>query len=584
MKATRLRGLGVGVLQGGFVIRGLAIVLACQLSGSLCLGKTKVVVLPVVAIGADVPESVAEALTLALREDLGRSAELEVALARRPVEVASAAARTTRLEVYRAALAELEEGERQSERLRYPQAIAALDKSIAGLVAAPEFIENYDRLVNAYLLLAVAYFSRGQQSPGTAALEQLVRLRPDMQLDAGRYPPVFVNTFEDVRARLLARSRGSLVVTSAPPGARVELNGVGLGETPLVIDEIAPGENDLVVRGTSGAVGKTVVVDEGAVVEQHATLGGSSNFADAYTASVSGNVFDDAVRQLARRIAREQGGEYALCGAAARSSDGYAVAFYLGTTRTSQWAALESVTVDADLLSASLELHRVTRGLLAKRKAWKGDASGETAVFMPERSVRPLASSGSLPHVAFVTSGRAGPSDATARALEAGAPSARGPIMAEERTPVAASPPPSPPRPARLAIAADESHGGAPPQPAVASARPTLPDLFVRAREGSTESTARASTSGKGPVTPTPDLFLPSVSSTRAAPVGAMAAGPAGATPAVATEAGGASTRLWQQWWFWSAVVAGAAVVGGGTYIYLSVRAPTSATVYAVWR
>ena len=80
-------------------------------------------------------------------------------------------------------------------------------------------LTDFEQLVDAYVLLAVSYFRRGQDQQGTDVLEQVARLKPDLALDAKQYPPLFLTTFDKARERALSRTRGSIRVTSAPLGA-----------------------------------------------------------------------------------------------------------------------------------------------------------------------------------------------------------------------------------------------------------------------------------------------------------------------------------------------------------------------------
>jgi hypothetical protein len=67
-------------------------------------------------------------------------------------------------------------------------------------------------------------------------------------------------------------SRGSLILTSAPPGARVLIDGQPVGQTPLTLDDVIPGRRVVTFVAEQGTVRRTVRVEAGRSAEVDVTV------------------------------------------------------------------------------------------------------------------------------------------------------------------------------------------------------------------------------------------------------------------------------------------------------------------------
>ncbi len=610
--------------------RSAAIVFVSIFGAAVALGKSKVVVFPVVPLAGEVDAGPAREMSEALVDELKGSDNIEVVIGSEPAAAVSAEAsgrRPTKSDnAYRVALRELADGARQAQRLRFPQAIRALTQGIAGLTDNLDLLEDYRQLVDAYVLLAVAHFRRGQQAAGTDVLEDVARLVPDLELDPAQYPPVFLNVFADVQKRALERPRGSLHVTSAPAGAKVFLNGKPMGTTPLLIEEVIPGANHLVVRLDDAAWGRVVKVTEGRTTEQHANLGAGGPDAPLTLGdAMAANRLDREARATARRLGREQGGDYVLLAVIGKGKGVYAVGSVLGSTRNGKWETLAPAAPDFDMLSTAIEAHNIARDVAAKVVNFDSNVNEAVVPFIAGKAMRSPTHGKGLPeqHATFVKTGlptaRAARQPVVASGEGTPAPS-RAPVESAATAPARREPPPvtdtsrepvSLPAVASRMPAKEERHDSTPkedskavptsqPASAAAARRPVgknaagfAPELAAIPLEAPPpKKKAEAAAPRRGPVVgaetgidkPEKGDLGESIAAVEAAKGGS---GPLAASPPadLAAEAGGGIGPLWEKWWFWTGVGVAAVGLGAGSYLlFFNDFEPTSARVSAQWQ
>lgn len=97
-----------------------------------------------------------------------------------------------------------------------------------------------------------------------------------------RYAPSLLNNLSE-RARSATttasaptapahRTTGGLKIDSTPPGARILVDGTDRGNTPIELDEIAPGKHVVVLESNMGTVQRTVTVTAGLVAEVNESI------------------------------------------------------------------------------------------------------------------------------------------------------------------------------------------------------------------------------------------------------------------------------------------------------------------------
>ncbi len=97
-----------------------------------------------------------------------------------------------------------------------------------------------------------------------------------------RYAPMLLKTLSERTQRATTtatapaapthRTTGGLKIDSTPPGARILVDGTDRGNTPIELDDIAPGKHVVVLESNVGTVQRTVTVTAGLVAEVHESI------------------------------------------------------------------------------------------------------------------------------------------------------------------------------------------------------------------------------------------------------------------------------------------------------------------------
>ncbi len=124
---------------------------------------------------------------------------------------------------------------------RAQQAIDAFEQGLTAVRRAS--------LVDAYMLRAVAECQRGRRRQCVEGFEYVLGFRESAEYDPVRYPEQFLALFESTRERLLAEgARGSMLVTTEPPGAEVFIDGRSYGPSPVTALGLLAGEHYVTVK------------------------------------------------------------------------------------------------------------------------------------------------------------------------------------------------------------------------------------------------------------------------------------------------------------------------------------------------
>ena len=107
---------------------------------------------------------------------------------------------------------------------------------------------DYDKLVDAYLSLAVAYFGAGYEDNGTDALGEVVSLRPTVTVDRKQHSQSFVEALARVQKKYGNYKPGTVTLNSTPPGAKVYVDGVLRGTSPTTVKDLQKGHHYVQMR------------------------------------------------------------------------------------------------------------------------------------------------------------------------------------------------------------------------------------------------------------------------------------------------------------------------------------------------
>lgn len=115
-------------------------------------------------------------------------------------------------------------------------------------------------LRRAYNELVFTYLSKDDTSLAEAIAREALGWYPDITSDPMYVPPKVGEIFDELRTQLF----GSLVITTDPAECRVELDGRYVGESPMEIDYLRPGEHVLrLTKNRYHDFSRTVIIQPG---------------------------------------------------------------------------------------------------------------------------------------------------------------------------------------------------------------------------------------------------------------------------------------------------------------------------------
>jgi hypothetical protein len=119
--------------------------------------------------------------------------------------------------------------------LRFDAATARLDEGAKIIDSQSPSVRNEAAFVRLQLLRGRVAEARGDPSGAAAAFARAAEAAIEAELDEAEYPPRVRQAYQAARAAMRARARGTVELTSEPPGAEVEVNGQLAGRTPVKI-------------------------------------------------------------------------------------------------------------------------------------------------------------------------------------------------------------------------------------------------------------------------------------------------------------------------------------------------------------
>ncbi|MBI5478585.1 MAG: PEGA domain-containing protein [Deltaproteobacteria bacterium] len=193
---------------------------------------------------AGVPEGQAEQLMLSLERGLKKNSRLAVKdssklLADYAGEIPS--------ELISTARKLLAEGTQAMLELDTPNAVKKLGQAVEALEQVLPFIQK-NELAEAMMSLAVAHLAAGDRKQGKAALQRLLTWRETLAYDTEKYPPKYLEAFEEAKKEVKRRPRGSIEVRSEPEGAQAYVNGKFVGVTPATAEGLVVGDHYVTLK------------------------------------------------------------------------------------------------------------------------------------------------------------------------------------------------------------------------------------------------------------------------------------------------------------------------------------------------
>jgi PEGA domain-containing protein len=111
--------------------------------------------------------------------------------------------------------------------------LATLRAILVDLEKHPDGAERFRQWTRTMMRLARLELELGDGKAGRAAIEQLLRAAPAIEIDRRLFPPRFIREVESVRASLAASPTHALRVKASVDGARVFVDGRDAGAAPL---------------------------------------------------------------------------------------------------------------------------------------------------------------------------------------------------------------------------------------------------------------------------------------------------------------------------------------------------------------
>ena len=364
------------------LLRNLLWTSVVLLMGAEASAQTKVLIMPVTAVGEGISEQAQRGMLDALKEEISARGGIFVIDGRYSQKSKQAVRRGRKRksgEKVRRAFAKLEDARRQMERLKFGRVIGPLEQVIADLLADIEMVDDYDQVVDAHLLLSVAYLT----------------LRPDLSVDPHESPPMFLSIFNQMRQKVLRAGTGSLRVPGDGDPMEVYLNGRLMGRTPLVVDKVLVGDNHVRVVGSSqrawGHIA-TVSENETTMVMDPLRVQGQSG-TKTLAEKITSNRFDDGMRRELRTMGRKRGADYVVVLALGAGAGLLNCSGYIGDVRRRTWSRLTSVSPDVDMLSVGIEASTLVSSMSDEMKGFTSPIRGEVrfldGVLAPARSRSP---------------------------------------------------------------------------------------------------------------------------------------------------------------------------------------------------
>jgi hypothetical protein len=193
---------------------------------------------------AGVPDGQAEQLILSLERGLKKNGRLAVKdssklLADYAGEIPS--------ELISTARKLLAEGTQAMLELDTPAAIKKLGQAAESLEQVLPFIQK-NELAEAMMSLAVAHLAAGDRKAAKAALLRLLTWRASATYDTEKYPPKYLEVFEEAKKEIKKRPRGMIEIKSEPDGAQAYVNGKYVGVTPTTAEGLVVGDHYVTLK------------------------------------------------------------------------------------------------------------------------------------------------------------------------------------------------------------------------------------------------------------------------------------------------------------------------------------------------
>lgn len=128
---------------------------------------------------------------------------------------------------------QLETAQAQFYAGTYDKALEGLNQSLAGIARLSPRADPWKLMSRALMLQSMVLKSAGKKNEANEAQKRILRIEPQLKLDADYYTPATIQAFDALRKDVAKSKRAKLTITSTPNGAQVFLDGALVGKTPF---------------------------------------------------------------------------------------------------------------------------------------------------------------------------------------------------------------------------------------------------------------------------------------------------------------------------------------------------------------
>ena len=446
----------------------------------------------------------------------------------------------------------------------YRDAIQALNEAKELYESNYLELRDYDKLVDANLQLAIAFFRAGYKDNGEELLKDVLVWRPTLVVDKKRYPKDFVQSLDQLRELMDKRKGGVLRVEATPAaGAKVFVDGMlkgtlsgsksgldirGLYRGKHYIQVVKDGYKIWAKKVGVPPAGRTakVVADLKSAPQQSTALTGDLEGESfrVYQFALEGN-YGPKFSKVATKFAEKAQVPYLLFGFVSKEPKGTKLTLFLFKSAWSATAEVEPVDFDHNLSNLQVNLLFLEANLASALQTFPKSrvVRGTPAVYTRSKK---LAEKGAEPEPVAVVAPVEPPPTPVLEPVR--------PVEPVREQPVVVVRPEKKAEPAPVRVT-----------PTVVEATPILPSRTEpREEEDLGELSSIFSSGGTNDPGPVVDTGIP--------------LGPTGSTGGNRKDGDDSITG---KWWFWAGVAAGVGLVGGAGYMAYDSMGPDEAGKYS---
>jgi hypothetical protein len=246
---------------------------------------------------------------------------------------------------------------------------AELEQALAELTAGAAALDDPEALADVEAALSRARFQTGDDAGGKAALLAAEALHPGKEFPETKSSSLFAGLAKKAQDEVLAADKGTLRISSIPPGAAARIDGLDAGRTPVVVKDLPPGPHhwrvDLPSGQSTGGVFDVKGKSKGEVVGSATGKGPAS----ALSAMVASNALGPDAAKAMKDAATGLDVPWVIFGGLHGDGGDLVLDAFVYSVKDGAFARLPKVKFDADLVSAGQELTKIANDVAGRVNA-----------------------------------------------------------------------------------------------------------------------------------------------------------------------------------------------------------------------